>query len=1008
MAEENNNIEAIRDNENDNKVITRAKFIRLKSISSWCNTTIHFTYGNINRLEEYDDEDDIFQYSLILQGLVDTFQSISRFQYTDNMDRMMEMFNEACFTAEQLEKLVRSEFKIIQTIMDPEDVNSVSTESPLLTSLSKGEATISLNIDPDRLNINQDNLLTTIDPSYEVPLSYSENDSNNERSIALLIDEETLFLNQDNRLAAKKQDPPEVDSPLFYNDDDQIELRYASHFNDDEGLLDLDGSIFKKGLSLKIAEPFSFNSLNSHRLTLNIDDDTLYIDDGKLTARIPERMSFIEPLDEVDNVVRLNIDEDSLQIDDGKLKAKKQDATTLLKGAGAISVYKDPLESLDSALVKLEVDHNNFQQTGNKLSIRSTGMGEIPYDNGIAGLNRTSDFTYTETLNELNVGHINLSPNSNPSDYEATTAEYVKGVYQGTGPLVITNQVVELNTDATLAVDTNMNLSVNPSPLVDNSTIRIDSSGKIASGLLFQQANGLGINGNDVFLDIQTSGNLEYDSSVLTDTRTFSNGLHENSSHQVELDLSVSGGLQMNSTKTNIEEILTASSGVTRVGNDFRGGYSAGTNISISGSTISCTYQPEADQPYVGGNGISVVGKTISNTLSILPGTGIIVTGGPGGPYTISSINTLTQKKAEDSPTEETTEGSEGKILKNGGGDVVQATGGLAGILTGLSGLFTGAGIGAGGVAIGSSAIGSLGGGILGGGIGLAGGFATVFGKKREEERDENGTIVLNPDGTVKLQPGGQVVIATLPTDTCGETRLLFDIPTCSYLGIQNEYPQTAINLQMLREYDSEVIKPNTALLESIEGDLNNNYQTKISGTNKIPYSLVNLNPDLSIYLNRTTDLNTINASIGTKVAQSVYDIRQTAIDTSISTKQNTITTSMDYLEKKMERLIDLDQSQEFKKAQKLIKEHTDLLATIKKTMKLQNITSHQIKRGTILKKLKFKILTSRRVDVTTMPEEVRELYLTTNEVWVRNIDIIETSDTTADDVIESEVIQID
>ncbi|KAI9105878.1 hypothetical protein DFS34DRAFT_644682 [Phlyctochytrium arcticum] len=116
----------------------------------------------------------------------------------------------------------------------------------------------------------------------------------------------------------------------------------------------------------------------------------------------------------------------------------------------------------------------------------------------------------------------------------------------------------------------------------------------------------------------------------------------------------------------------------------------------------------------------------------------------------------------------------------------------------------------------------------------------------------------------------------------------------------------------------------------------------------------------------------------------------------------------MDYLKKKMERLIDLDQSQEFKKAQKLIKEHTDLLATIKKTMKLQNITSHQIKRGTILKKLKFKILTSRRVDVTTMPEEVRELYLTTNEVWVRNIDIIETSDTTADDVIESEVIQID
>ncbi|KAI9093151.1 hypothetical protein DFS34DRAFT_275202 [Phlyctochytrium arcticum] len=152
-------------------------------------------------------------------------------------------------------------------------------------------------------------------------------------------------------------------------------------------------------------------------------------------------MSFIEPLDEVDNVVRLNIDEDSLQIDDGKLKARKQDATTLLKGAGAISVYKDPLESLDSALVKLQVDHENFQQTGNKLAFRST-----------------------ETLNELNVGHVNLQPNLNPSDYEAVTAEYVKGVYQGT-------------------VDTNFNLGVNASPLVDNSTIRVNSQDKWQFGI---------------------------------------------------------------------------------------------------------------------------------------------------------------------------------------------------------------------------------------------------------------------------------------------------------------------------------------------------------------------------------------------------------------------------------------------------------------------------------------------------------------------------------------------
>ncbi|KAI9102766.1 hypothetical protein DFS34DRAFT_591017 [Phlyctochytrium arcticum] len=98
----------------------------------------------------------------------------------------------------------------------------------------------------------------------------------------------------------------------------------------------------------------------------------------------------------------------------------------------------------------------------------------------------------------------------------------------------------------------------------------------------------------------------------------------------------------------------------------------------------------------------------------------------------------------------------------------------------------------------------------------------------------------------------------------------------------------------------------------------------------------------------------------------------------------------MDYLEKKMERLIDLDQSPEFKSASKLIKEHTDLLATIKKTMKSKNITTWQIKRGTLVKKLKFKIQLSCRVDTSAMPEEVRDLYMTESEMWVKNVDIID------------------
>ncbi|KAI9102767.1 hypothetical protein DFS34DRAFT_591384 [Phlyctochytrium arcticum] len=154
--------------------------------------------------------------------------------------------------------------------------------------------------------------------------------------------------------------------------------------------------MFKKGLSLKIADPFYFNALNLHRLSLKIDDDTLDVDTGRLTARITQKLVFHEPLDEIENEVHLRIDEDSLEIDDGTLKAKKQDVSNSLTGAGAISVYKDISEYLDGSLVKLDIDLNNFQQTGNKLAFRSTGLGEIPYDSGLSGLNRTSNFTYNE------------------------------------------------------------------------------------------------------------------------------------------------------------------------------------------------------------------------------------------------------------------------------------------------------------------------------------------------------------------------------------------------------------------------------------------------------------------------------------------------------------------------------------------------------------------------------------------------------------------------------------
>ncbi|KAI9094140.1 hypothetical protein DFS34DRAFT_630017 [Phlyctochytrium arcticum] len=213
--------------------------------------------------------------------------------------------------------------------------------------------------------------------------------------------------------------------------------------------------------------------------------------------------------------------------------------------------------------------------------------------------------------------------------------------------------------------------------------------------------------------------------------------------------------------------------------------------------------------------------------MTLVGGTGVIVTP-TGTGYSISSIDTLTQEKAEDAPNEETTEGSEGKVLKNGG-DIIQVTGGLAGALSGLGGILGGSSA----IGSASSAIGAIAGsGGLLLGAAATGGFISIFGRRRERKEDTNGDPILDSDGNIDLEPGSNVVIVTMPDNTgCDATRLLFDTPpSCSYLGIAGEYKQQAINLEMLRQYDSQIIQPSTALLESIEGDLNNNYQTKISG----------------------------------------------------------------------------------------------------------------------------------------------------------------------------------
>ncbi|KAI9103783.1 hypothetical protein DFS34DRAFT_645838 [Phlyctochytrium arcticum] len=321
--------------------------------------------------------------------------------------------------------------------------------------------------------------------------------------------------------------------------------------------------------------------------------------------------------------------------------------------------------------------------------------------------------------------------------------------------------------------------------------------------------------------------------------------------------------------------------------------------------------------------------------MTLTAGTGVILVGSPGLGYTISTIDTFTQEKTAEDPPEQKNADTPEETFKSGSGSTIASSGGLAGALGGLGGVISIFGGGAGISGIASSAIGAVGGlsGALTGGS-LVGGFIGIWGHERKQEIDEDDNGLYNEDGTASLEEGSNVVIATLPDALgCDTTRLLFDKPPpCSWLGLQNEYGHQAVNLQILREYDTEIIIPKIVettsellepLLESIDlttalvYDLDLISDTpNLSGyavTANLPATYVShtsLSSTLLGYVNNTAFATgmalkhplittsskldfSLLSNVPSFVAQSVYDARQLVIDTALPSKQNTIANSV-------------------------------------------------------------------------------------------------------------------
>ncbi|TPX52908.1 hypothetical protein PhCBS80983_g06417 [Powellomyces hirtus] len=475
-------------------------------------------------------------------------------------------------------------------------------------------------------------------------------------------------------------------------------------------------------------------------------------------------------------------------------------------------------EDTEVKLLRLKTSSDFTQKgllSGSKvLAIKNKGANRIPYYATISDEFDTDDtFRYNSTLNELHVGHVSLNTNFNPDNNEAITAGYAEQLYQSeTGsPIDVSalsngRRTLGLRTDATLAVE-NQVLCVNVSPLVNGSSVKIDGNGKIASGLIFQPANGVRLRegtNNDVQLALEVEGALEkVGLNKIKEVLTFGAGL-QRTENAVSMDLKSANsqilvdnetgtltgnveakpnsGLVFNENILDLDKSAIIDGSTITVHNGkltgnlyhFGDGFSVDTqsngnntvNMELEGSTHIQVQGNKIStdlKPYTGGQNVTVSNNTISvNIPQETPysgGPGISVAGKTisntlnisagmgitvmGSAATGYIISSQNLKQNDDDDDERKTD-NEDDTLKNENNEVVQSTSPVSTILPFPLIPFPPPPPVIPLVPIFPFI------GLLPTLLGTLGGFAVIFGYQRERKKKQNpdGTDMMNEDGT--------------------------------------------------------------------------------------------------------------------------------------------------------------------------------------------------------------------------------------------------------------------
>ncbi|KND02856.1 uncharacterized protein SPPG_01935 [Spizellomyces punctatus DAOM BR117] len=715
------------------------------------------------------------------------------------------------------------EFKHLSNENGKLKVNEVETTSECLPCTNEhGVVSIGLNVDNKRLEIDEESRLTTIDVSAHQPLVYSKEG----HDIQLQFDDSSLSVEEEKL----KVIPENYEFPMYRDDESRtVGIRV------DETL-----SINENGLSVNFPPPPPLETLKK----------PLYRDNG-IGVKLHKSLK-------VNSSDELETNSSQLFKAFGAIKTSSG-ADTLLDigsswldfGFDSLTEMTNVLGEVDTTAIRLMVDSSIFSQAGSRLSLKSPGYEQIMYGNLTYGYSGSSSFTYSSTLQELRVPNVKLSgtlPAIGGGSY-AVSKDYLSQFYQGsqTGAIAVSPEAAGRREIGCL---------------VDNQTIRIVGNA-LTGGYIFQDFNGVSIRPgttNDVVLSLKCEAGSclqMVKADTIKDVLTCSNGI-ERVQNDLQLDLKVdaNSGLAMVNRGT-IRDTFTASQGVTRTGNDFRlsltaqspdltlnngvlssniaagiglqkNGAILSTNlrgingVQVSGDLISCSISGSDTILRVGdalrGNyvgstnsygSIIVVGNTIQYNMIppqfVSNSPNLIITGSyPLYNFTLIDPTPLSKQR----DTDNTEQSDTAEVLKT---DVPS---GNTVILSGATPLST--------VPFPAMvsppltvpmAVNSI--------LPIVSTFpwGMIFGGscKRKVQRDAEGQPILDGDGNPiyepidpvtfmpPLEPGSNVAIASDPIGGC--TRLLFDMPSC-YRGIKYEYPQQAINLSMLRDYDNDVIKP--------------------------------------------------------------------------------------------------------------------------------------------------------------------------------------------------------